>query len=36
MFLDVSQSEVTWEKSGAKQKMKVLRKNEWSNEILVI
>lgn len=36
VFLDVSQSEATWGNGGAKQKIKVVRKNEGSNEILVI
>lgn len=36
VFLDVSQSEVTWGNDGAKEKIKVVRQNEWSNEILVL
>lgn len=36
MSLNVSQSEGTWGNSGAKQKIKVVKKNEGSNEILVI
>lgn len=36
VFLDVSQSEVTWGNNGAKEKIKVVRKNEGSNEILVL
>lgn len=36
MFLDVSLSEVTWGNNGAKEKIKVVRKNEGSNEILLL
>lgn len=36
MFLNISQSEVNWGNSEAKQNIKILRKNEGSNEIPVI
>lgn len=36
VFLDVSQSEVTWGNNGAEEKIKVVRENEGSNEILVL
>lgn len=36
MFLNISQSEVNWGNSEAKQNIKIVRKNEGSNEIPVI
>lgn len=36
VFLDVSQCEVTWGNNRAKENIKVVRKNEESNEILIL
>lgn len=36
MFLNISQSEVSWGNTEAKQNIKIVRKNEESNEIPVI